>query len=145
MKIIEYKNFEVRPLAGALGAEILDINLNKINDEIFDEIYKAFIDYQVIGIPNQKLTSDEYLEFGRRWGKIHHYPYMKGLESHPEILEILKTETDTYAFGMFGTQMAALQKFHQKQQCFMLKNYLLPEEIHYLPICIKHMTRYLVQ
>jgi len=99
MKIIKYKNFEVRPLAGALGAEILDINLNKIDDETFNEIYKAFIDYQVIGIPNQKLSSDEYLEFGRRWGKIHHYPYMKGLESHPEILEILKTETDTYAFG----------------------------------------------
>ena len=35
MKIIEYKNFEVRPLAGALGAEILDINLNKINDVSF--------------------------------------------------------------------------------------------------------------
>ena len=67
MKIIEYKNFEVRPLAGALGAEILDINLNKINDETFDEIYKAFIDYQVIGIPNQELSSDEYLEFVVKW------------------------------------------------------------------------------
>ena len=99
MKIIEYNNFKVQPLAGALGAEILDIDLNKINDSIFEEIYKAFVDYQVIGIPNQNLTPDEYLAFGRRWGEIHHYPYMKGLESHPEILEILKTETDTYAFG----------------------------------------------
>ena len=99
MKIIEYNNFKVHPLAGALGAEILDIDLNKINDSIFEEIYKAFVDYQVIGIPNQNLTPDEYLTFGRRWGEIHHYPYMKGLESHPEILEILKTETDTYAFG----------------------------------------------
>lgn len=99
MKIIEYNNFKVQPLAGALGAEILDIDLNKINDSIFEEIYKAFVDYQVIGIPNQNLTPDEYLTFGRRWGEIHHYPYMKGLESHPEILEILKTETDTYAFG----------------------------------------------
>lgn len=99
MKIIEYNNFKVQPLAGALGAEILDIDLNQINDSIFEEIYKAFVDYQVIGIPNQNLTPDEYLAFGRRWGEIHHYPYMKGLESHPEILEILKTETDTYAFG----------------------------------------------
>tara|TARA_B100001057_G_C22851051_1_gene950979 strand:- start:1637 stop:2482 length:846 start_codon:yes stop_codon:yes gene_type:complete len=99
MKIIEYNNFKAQPLAGALGAEILDIDLNKINDSIFEEIYKAFVDYQVIGIPNQNLTPDEYLAFGRRWGEIHHYPYMKGLESHPEILEILKTETDTYAFG----------------------------------------------
>ena len=90
MKIIEYNNFKVQPLAGALGAEILDVDLNKINDSIFEEIYKAFVDYQVIGIPNQNLSPDEYLAFGRRWGEIHHYPYMKGLESHPEILEILK-------------------------------------------------------
>ena len=94
MKIIEYNNFKVQPLAGALGAEILDIDLNKINDSIFEEIYKAFVDYQVIGIPNQNLSPDEYLAFGRRWGEIHHYPYMKGLESHPEILEISKGVSD---------------------------------------------------
>ena len=61
-----------------------------INDETFNEIYKAFVDYHVIGILDQNLNSDEYLEFGRKWGEIHHYPYMKGLETHPEILEILK-------------------------------------------------------
>ncbi len=99
MKIIEYNNFKIRPLAGAMGAEILDVDLKNINDATFEEIYKAFVDYQVIGILDQDLNSDEYLEFGRRWGKIHHYPYMKGLETHPEILEIVKTETDTYAFG----------------------------------------------
>ena len=99
MKIIEYENFKVQPLSGALGAEILDIDLRKINDDVFEEIYKAFVDYQVIGFSNQSLSSDEYLKFGKRWGEIHHYPYMKGLETHPEILELLKTETDTYAFG----------------------------------------------
>ena len=99
MKIIEYNNFKIRPLAGAMGAEILDVDLKNINDDTFNEIYKAFVDYQVIGILDQDLNSDQYLEFGRKWGEIHHYPYMKGLETHPEILEIVKTEKDTYAFG----------------------------------------------
>tara|TARA_Y100000590_G_scaffold419666_1_gene521597 strand:+ start:1089 stop:1934 length:846 start_codon:yes stop_codon:yes gene_type:complete len=99
MKIIEYENFRVQPLSGAMGAEILDIDLRKITDKVFEEIYQAFVDYQVIGFSSQSLSSDEYLKFGKRWGEIHHYPYMKGLESHPEILELLKTETDTYAFG----------------------------------------------
>ena len=98
MKIIEYNNFKIRPLAGAMGAEILDVDLKNINDDTFNEIYKAFVDYQVIGILDQDLNSDQYLEFGRKWGEIHHYPYMKGLETHPEILEIVKTEKDTYAF-----------------------------------------------
>ena len=99
MKIIEYNNFKIRPLAGAMGAEILNVDLKNINDDTFKEIYKAFVDYQVIGILDQDLDSDQYLEFGRKWGEIHHYPYMKGLETHPEILEIVKTEKDTYAFG----------------------------------------------
>ena len=138
MKIIEYNNFKVHPLAGALGAEILDIDLNKINDSIFEEIYKAFVDYQVIGIPNQNLTPDEYLTFGRRWGEIHHYPYMKGLESHPEILEILKTE-------MYGIQMEVLPRFLQRQQCSTHKNYHPLEVILSLRICTRLMTHYLIR
>lgn len=94
-----YKNITVKPIAGSLGAEILDVDLKKLNEETFSEIYSAFVDYQVIFFREQSLTSDEYLAFGKRWGEIHHYPYMKGLDSHPEILEILKTENDTYAFG----------------------------------------------
>ena len=38
MKIIEYNNFKIRPLAGAMGAEILDNDLKNINDETFNEI-----------------------------------------------------------------------------------------------------------
>ncbi len=94
-----YKNITVKPIAGSLGAEILDVDLKNLNEETFNEIYSAFVDHQVIFFREQSLTSDEYLAFGKRWGKIHHYPYMKGLDSHPEILEILKTENDTYAFG----------------------------------------------
>ena len=69
MKIIEYNNFKIRPLAGAMGAEILDVDLKNINDDTFNEIYKAFVDYQVIGILDQDLNSDQYLEFGRKWGE----------------------------------------------------------------------------
>lgn len=94
-----YKNITVKPIAGSLGAEILDVDLKNLTEETFNEIYSAFVDHQVIFFREQSLTSDEYLAFGKRWGKIHHYPYMKGLDSHPEILEILKTENDTYAFG----------------------------------------------
>ena len=50
MKIIEYNNFKIRPLAGAMGAEILDVDLKNINEDTFKEIYKAFIDYQVLSL-----------------------------------------------------------------------------------------------
>ena len=39
MKIIEYNNFKIRPLAGAMVAEILVVDLKNINDDTFNEIY----------------------------------------------------------------------------------------------------------
>ena len=70
-----------------------------MSDELYDEIYRAFTDHQAIIIRDQHLTTDQYLAFARAWGEINIYPFMKGLPDHPEVLEILKTESDTYAFG----------------------------------------------
>ena len=94
-----FRYLDIKPIAGSLGAEIHGIDLNNLNAEIFDEIYRAFVDNQVIFLRDQHIDLDTYLAFAKRWGKIAIYPYMNGLETHPEILQILKSETDTYAFG----------------------------------------------
>lgn len=95
----QYRFLDVQPIAGSLGAEVLGVDIGTINDDVFDEIYRALLENQVIFFRDQVLDSDQYLAFGKRWGEIAIYPYMKGLPTHPEILEILKTEKDTYAFG----------------------------------------------
>jgi len=95
----QYRFLDVQPIAGSLGAEVLGVDLSAINQDLFDEIYRALVENQVIFFRDQSLDSDQYLAFAKRWGDIAIYPYMKGLPTHPEILEILKTEKDTYAFG----------------------------------------------
>jgi alpha-ketoglutarate-dependent taurine dioxygenase len=95
----DYRFLDVSPVAGSLGAEVLGVDLGSIGDEVFDEIYRAFVEYQALIFRDQSMTADQYLAFARRWGGITLYPYMKGLPTHPEILEILKTENDGYAFG----------------------------------------------
>ena len=95
----DYRYFDIRPVAGSLGAEINGIDLGALNDDMFEEVYRAFVEYQAIIFRDQKLTPDQYLAFGKRWGEIQLYPYAKGLESHPEILEILRNEQDEVAFG----------------------------------------------
>jgi len=94
-----YRHLDVQPVAGSIGAEISGVDLAALDNNAFDEIYRAFVEYQAIIIRDQTLSSDDFLAFAKRWGDIHTHPYMKGLPTHPEILEILKTETDTYAFG----------------------------------------------
>jgi taurine dioxygenase len=47
--------FEVRLIAGALGAEVHGVDLAEINDEDFADVHKAFLDHSVIFFRNQKL------------------------------------------------------------------------------------------
>ena len=94
-----FRFLDVRPIAGSLGAEIFGVDLSAMGDDVFDEIYGAFVAHQAIIFRDQNMTSDQYLEFGKRWGKLALYPYVKGLPSHPQILELLRTEKDSYAFG----------------------------------------------
>ena len=94
-----YRFVEVRPIAGSLGAELLGVDVGALTTDEFAEIHRAFVEYQVIFFRDQTLEPDAFLAFARRWGEIVRYPYMEGLSTHPEILEILKTEQDTYAFG----------------------------------------------
>ena len=95
-----YETIAVERIAGALGAEISNVDLSRpLSDDVFGEIYTAFVEHQVIFFRDQDLTPEQYLAFARRWGGIHLHPYMQGLDDHPEILELIKAETDTYAFG----------------------------------------------
>ena len=86
-----YERIAVKRMAGALGAEIEGVDLARLDDATFAEIYRAFLEHQVIFFRGQDIAPEQYLAFAKRWGGIHFYPYMKGLDSHPEIFELVKT------------------------------------------------------
>ena len=91
-----YKKIEAHPVAGALGAEISGVDWSgPVDDETFAEVHRAWLEYQVIWFRDQDLTPDDHLAFAKRWGEIHLHPFNKPLDSHPQILEILKTEDQT--------------------------------------------------
>ena len=47
--MVAYQSIEVRPIAGALGAEIFGVDLRRpVTDAVFDEIHRAFLEYLVI-------------------------------------------------------------------------------------------------
>lgn len=86
-----YANIEVKPIAGACGAEIHGVDLSKpLNDVVFDEIHKAFVENQVIFFRDQNLTEEQHKDFGRRFGSLNIHPRYLPLEGHPEIFPIRK-------------------------------------------------------
>jgi taurine dioxygenase len=94
-----YRRIEANPIAGALGAEIGGVNLAKVDDDTFKEIKAAWLEHLVIFFRDQSITPEQQIAFAKRFGQIHHHPFMKSMEEHPDILEIIKEEGDTKAFG----------------------------------------------
>ena len=94
-----YERFKLNPIAGALGAEIVGIDVNKLDDETFDDLYAARLQYQVLAIRGQRVTPEQQKDFGRRFGQLQPHVFNKSIEGHPEITEILKTEDETLNNG----------------------------------------------
>jgi taurine dioxygenase len=94
-----YRRIEVKPIAGALGAEIGRVDLGRLDDDTFKEIKAAWLQYLVVFFRDQNITPEQQLAFAKRFGEIHHHPFMRGMDEYPDILEIIKEEGDTKAFG----------------------------------------------
>ena len=90
----------IRRTAGALGAEISGVDLSgPLTDAQIAEIRAAFVTHQVIFFRDQALTPDQQLAFGRRFGTLNIHPYVSGMATHPEMMEIIKEPADKVNFG----------------------------------------------
>ena len=96
---MNFRRIAIEPVSGNLGAIIKGVDLAKLDDETFAEIHQAWLKYSVIFFRKQKLRPFQQIDFAKRFGEIHFHPYMRGLDDHPEILEIIKEPGDEYTFG----------------------------------------------
>jgi len=95
-----YRHVEVRPIAGALGAEIHGVDIAQpLDGAVVAEIRQAFLDHLVIFFRNQELTPPEQLAFARRFGEPMEYPQLKGLPDCPLITPVIKLEHERVNFG----------------------------------------------
>ncbi|MBO6560121.1 MAG: TauD/TfdA family dioxygenase [Nisaea sp.] len=91
---------DIRPIAGALGAEIHGIDASRdLDAATVSAVRQALLEHLVIFLPDQKLTPVQQLAFAKRFGEPMIYPFVKGLEDFPEITPILKREEDRNNFG----------------------------------------------
>jgi taurine dioxygenase len=90
----------VRKLAGALGAEILDIDLARdLDDRAVGAIRAAWLEHLVVVFLGQDLPSERFLAFAKRLGPIGEYPFVQGIPGFPEIIAVVKLEHERVNFG----------------------------------------------
>jgi taurine dioxygenase len=90
---------EIRRIAGALGAEVLGVDLSKPTEPEISFIRKAWLEHLVLFFHDQPLSPEAYMAFAKRLGKPVEYPFVKGIAGHPEIIEVKKLEHEKVNFG----------------------------------------------
>ena len=96
----EYQLIDVRPYAGACGAEIFGIDISRpVPAVAIDEVKAAYLDHMVIFLRDQKIEPDGLKDFGSHFGSFHFHPFVGSLEGHPEIMMVVKNPEDKYNFS----------------------------------------------
>ena len=91
---------KVRRIAGALGAEISGVDLRQaLSKAQAQDIRKVFLEHEVIFLRNQPLSAQQFMDFANAMGEPVEYPFVKGLEDFPHIIEVKKLEHEKVNFG----------------------------------------------
>src|SRR5690606_23098163 len=88
-----YRHIEVKPLAGAVGAEVTGVDASRpLEAQVVAEVRRAFLDHLVIFLPDQHLSAQQLLAFAERFGEPMEYPQLRGLPECPMVTPVVKLE-----------------------------------------------------
>ena len=93
------RTMEVRPLSGAIGAEVAGADLTALDETGFAAVNAAFLAHQVLVFRDQRLQPAAYLALAQHFGAPIPYPFAEGVEGFPEITAIIKEAHQTSNFG----------------------------------------------
>ncbi len=90
----------IERIAGAVGADISGLDLRKpLTESLTAQLRAALLQHKVIFLRGQPLAPAEFLAFARQFGQPIEYPFVKGIEGFPEIIEVKKLEHEVVNFG----------------------------------------------
>ncbi|MFQ5959477.1 MAG: TauD/TfdA dioxygenase family protein, partial [Alphaproteobacteria bacterium] len=84
---------EVTPISGALGAEVAGVDLaGPLGNEAFAAVHAALLEHLLLYFPDQRLSPEGLMAFGRRFGELIVHPFLPHLDDHAEVMLVDKKE-----------------------------------------------------
>jgi taurine dioxygenase len=76
--------------SGVIGAIVTGLDLSKpMDDATYDLLHQAILEHCVICIRGQaSMTSEDQLEYAKRWGEVAVHPYVPSIEGYPGVMKI---------------------------------------------------------
>lgn len=79
----------IHPQSRVIGAELRGIDLAQpLSDAAIDVVRQALLDWKVLFFRDQDITTEQHLEFSRRFGELEEHPFAPAKPGHPEVLAI---------------------------------------------------------
>jgi taurine dioxygenase len=91
---------EIEPLTPSFGAEIKALDL-RAAARPKDAIWEAVSKYGVVFVRDQDLSLDDLVAVTQSLGSVLRVPYVTGMDSHPDVIAVLK-EADEKRIATFG-------------------------------------------
>lgn len=89
--VADYDRIRVEPITGSIGAEISNVDLRDLDDEILGEIQDAWMAHKVLFFHDQDLTQQQHVDYASWFGELEIHPFIKNVETHPEIIVLEST------------------------------------------------------
>src|SRR3546814_1833571 len=70
MTSTDNSRIQVRPTGGSLGADIGGVDVARMDDALFAEVRRAWLDHMVLRFRGQTLDDDALADFSRRLGEL---------------------------------------------------------------------------
>jgi taurine dioxygenase len=108
----------VRPLAGAIGAEVEGIQLANLEDPAdLASLRDALLTHGVITVRDQCLSRAEQLALAKRLGEPETHPIANGMSEHPEVIRVWKPAGES---AFFGTSWHTDNSFFEQPSSFTI-------------------------
>jgi taurine dioxygenase len=101
-KVADYRRIVVKPISGALGAEVEGANLAALDDETFAEIQRAFADHLCLFFRGQELDVASFGAFGERFGELSITYYVDPVEGHHAVHRFVREADAQWGDRNFG-------------------------------------------
>lgn len=97
---------KIKRLGPRIGVEVRGVDVKTLDAAGFAPIYQAWLDYNILVVPDQDLTIDDFLAYSRRFGRIEPHPSKS--TRHPDYPEI--TMLGINKFGPDGKLIEAVYR-----------------------------------
>jgi taurine dioxygenase len=100
--VVERSGVTVTRVGANLGAEVAGVDLRRpLSDEQFSVVEEALVENELIIFRNQDITSENLMEFGRRFGELTVHPFAPHEQDAPVLIKFRNDETN----APFGTDV----------------------------------------